>query len=100
MSDQIQKREAGVQTTLEVSPKTTSKQLLYRPASVGKAVKPMIRSVKTAALLQLERNNDAHGLLDEGAMSVPRRRTVQPGGFIRSRMTAELLGIEPSGPIS
>ena len=100
MSDQIQKKEAGVHTTLEASPKTTSKQLLYRPAAVGRAAKPMIRSVKTAALLQLERNDVHHGLTDEGAMLVPRRRTVQPGGFIRSRLTAELLGIQPSGPMS
>ena len=100
MSDQIQEREAVVRPTLQDSQKKSAKQLLYRPAPVGQATKPIIRSSKTAALLQLGQIDDASSSCVGLGQPGSRRRTIQPGGFIRSRMTAELLGIEPGAPVS
>ncbi len=100
MSDQIQEREAGVRTTLQNPQKKSANQLLYRPASAGQATKPIIRSSKTAALLQLEHSDETTTAVVGQGLSSSRRRTVQPGGFIRSRMTAELLGVQPVAPAS
>ena len=100
MSDQIQEREAGVRSTLQNPQNKSANQLLYRPASIGQAAKPIIRSSKTAALLQLEHHDDITSTFVGQGLSGSRRRTVQPGGFIRSRMTAELLRIQPGAPAS
>ena len=96
MSDQIQKRESGVQSTRIDSSKSVH-QLRYRPGALDdRKPRAIIRSAKTATLLQLSESTDSCST-DEKASLSRRRRTLQPGGFIRSRMTAELLGVEPSG---
>ena len=73
-------------------------QLLYRSPSQEKRV---IRSAPTAALLQLEDPKDDSRLVYRGvpvrSLQAKRldRAPIQRGGVIRSRMTAELLGINP-----
>ena len=67
------------------------KQLLYRREVFDAPTRSLIRSKKTADLLQLHSRDSASHLQDavQAGQSLP----VQPGGFIRSRRTAELLGI-------
>ena len=73
-------------------------QLVYRSPVQEKRV---IRSAPTAALLQLEDPKEDARLVYRGvpvrSLEAKRldRAPIQPGGFIRSRMTAELLGINP-----
>ena len=73
-------------------------QLLYRSPAQEKRV---IRSAPTAALLQLEDPKDDSRLVYRGvpvrSLQAKRldRAPIQRGGVIRSRMTAELLGINP-----
>ena len=73
------------------------KQLLYRREVFDSPTRSLIRSKKTADLLQLHSRDSASHLQDTvpAVHSLP----VQPGGFIRSRRTAELLGIVLSGQI-
>ena len=73
-------------------------QLVYRsPAQENR----VIRSAPTAALLQLEERKEDDRLVYRGvpvrSLQVKRldRAPIQPGGVICSRMTAELLGINP-----
>ena len=74
------------------------KQLVYRSPAEEKRV---IRSAPTAALLRLEGPKESNRLVYRGvpvrSLQVKRldRAPIQPGGVIRSRMTAELLGINP-----
>lgn len=68
-----------------------AKQLLYRRKSDRVQDRAVIRSKKTAALLQLDADHVA--ALSSASDPARYRRTVQPGGFIRSRKTAQLLGI-------
>ena len=73
-------------------------QLVYRSPAQEKHV---IRSAPTAALLQLEDPKDDSRLLYRGVpvRSLQAKRLdlapIQLGGVLRSRMTAELLGINP-----
>ena len=73
-------------------------KLVYRSPAQEKRV---IRSAPTAALLQLEEPKEDERLIDRGvpvrSLQVKRldRAPIQQGGVIRSRMTAELLGINP-----
>ena len=74
------------------------KQLVYRSAVQEKRV---IRSAPTAELLQLEGPKEGNRLVYRGvpvrSLQAKRldRAPIQQGGVIRSRMTAELLGINP-----
>ena len=73
-------------------------QLVYRSPAQENHV---IRSAPTAALLQLEGPRESNRLVYRGvpvrSLEAKRldRAPIQRGGFIRSRMTAELLGINP-----
>ena len=73
-------------------------QLVYRSPAQEKRV---IRSAPTAALLQLEDPKEDNRLVYRGVpvrhfeAKKTDRASIQPGGVIRSRMTAELLGINP-----
>ena len=79
-------------------------QLVYRSPAQEKRV---IRSAPTAALLQLEGPNQLEGPKQDDRLvyrGVPvrslqtkrlDRAPIQRGGVLRSRMTAELLGINP-----
>ena len=73
-------------------------QLVYRSPAQEKRV---IRSAPTAALLQLEGPCESNRLVYRGvpvrSLQAKRldRAPIQGGGVIRSRMTAELLGINP-----
>lgn len=78
---------------LDAQPASQQAQLVYRRSAFRARSKGVIRSVKTAALLRIDRGAAA----SQGGRSLLKRRSVQPGGFIRSRMTAELLGITPGG---
>ena len=76
------------------------KQLVYRSPAHGER---LIRSAPTAALLRLESASvEDSGLVYRGVpvrvFSVKRLdgAPVRPGGIIRSRMTAELIGINPA----
>ncbi len=80
-----------------------SKELVYRKKPALDPSENIIRSQKTAQLLQLEtRPKPGLRLVYRGCVVSPqpsviqRRRSIQPGGFIRSRMTAELIGVNPS----
>ena len=73
-------------------------QMVYRSPAQEKRV---IRSAPTAALLQLEDRKEDSRLVYRGvpvrSLQAKRldRAPIQQGGVIRSRMTAELLGINP-----
>ena len=73
-------------------------QLIYRSPVQEERV---IRSARTAALLKLEDPKECSRLVYRGVPVRPLqakgfdRGPIQKGGFIRSRMTAELLGINP-----
>ena len=73
-------------------------KLFYRSPAQEKRV---IRSAPTAALLQLEEPKEDERLVYRGvpvrSLRVKRldRAPIQQGGVIRSRMTAELLSINP-----
>ncbi len=73
-------------------------KLVYRSPAQEKRV---IRSARTAALLQLEDPTADTRLVYRGVpvRSLQAKRLdhapIQRGGFLRSRMTAELLGINP-----
>ena len=82
---------------------TTSRELIYRKKSSVELQNHIIRSKETAQLLDLDISPSTdRGLVYRGCHVSPQvsslrsRRTIQPGGFIRSRMTAELIGVEPS----
>ena len=81
--------------------KAPVQQLIYRSPAHEERV---IRSAQTAALLQLEDPKEFSRLVYRGVPVRPlqakrhHRGPIQQGGFIRSRMTAELLGINPVKP--
>ena len=74
-------------------------QLVYRSPAQEKR---LIRSARTAALLQLEDPKEETPLVYRGVpvrhlqAKRPDRAPIQRAGVIRSRMTAELLGINPA----
>ena len=79
------------------------KKLVYRRFARGER---LIRSSKTAALLRLDpSSSEFTRLVYRGVpvrhISVSRldKAPIQVGGFIRSRMTAELIGINPVGSL-
>ena len=80
-----------------------SRQLVYSRSSVVERESYIIRSKETARLLNLDLSPPTdRRLVYRGCDVLPRpsalrlRRTIQPDGFIRSRMTAELIGVEPT----
>ena len=73
------------------------KQLLYRREVFDSKTRSLIRSKKTADLLQLHSDDAASNVHDAGP--AVHSRPVQPGGFLRSRRTAALLGISLSGEV-
>ena len=75
--------------------KVKTSQLLYRPSDRKATSGEIIRSKKTAQLLRLPQDGthaaDPSFVAEiESARLKPLRR----GGFLRSRMTAELLGVD------
>ncbi len=82
---------------------SASRQLVYSRSSVVERESYIIRSKETARLLNLDLSPPTdRRLVYRGCDVLPRpsalrlRRTIQPDGFIRSRMTAELIGVEPT----
>lgn len=82
---------------------SASRQLVYSRSSVVERESYINRSKETARLLNLDLSPPTdRRLVYRGCDVLPRpsalrlRRTIQPGGFIRSRMTAELIGVEPT----
>lgn len=82
---------------------SASRQLVYSRSSAVERESYIIRSKETARLLNLDLSPPTdRRLVYRGCDVLPRpsalrlRRTIQPGGFIRSRMTAELIGVEPT----
>ena len=82
---------------------SASRQLVYSRSSVVERESYIIRSKETARLLNLDLSPPTdRRLVYRGCDVLPRpsalrlRGTIQPGGFIRSRMTAELIGVEPT----
>lgn len=82
---------------------SASRQLVYSRGSAVERESYIIRSKETARLLNLDLSPPTdRRLVYRGCDVLPRpsalrlRRTIQPGGFIRSRMTAELIGVEPT----
>ena len=82
---------------------SASRQLVYSRSSVVERESYIIRSKETARLLNLDLSPPTdRRFVYRGCDVLPRpsalrlRRTIQPGGFIRSRMTAELIGVEPT----
>ena len=80
---------------------SASRQLVYSRSSVVERESYINRSKETARLLNLDLSPPTdRRLVYRGCDVLPRpsalrlRRTIQPGGFIRSRMTAELIGVE------
>lgn len=81
----------------------TSRELTYKKKSFFDQQNHIIRSRETARLLDLDFSPlPDNRLIYRGCPVLPKlsslrsRRTIQLGGFIRSRMTAELIGVEPS----
>ena len=81
----------------------TSRELTYKKKSLVDQQNHIIRSRETARLLDLDFSPlPDNRLVYRGCPVLPNlsslrsRRTIQLGGFIRSRMTAELIGVEPS----
>ena len=81
----------------------TSRELAYKKKSFVDQQNHIIRSRETARLLDLDFSPlPDNRLIYRGCPVLPKlsslrsRRTIQLGGFIRSRMTAELIGVEPS----
>ena len=85
-------------TSLHATSEAPVQQLVYRSSAQEKRV---IRSAPTAALLQLEGPKEKVRLVYRGvpvrSLQAKRldRAPIQRGGVLRSRMTAELLGINP-----
>ena len=77
------------------SQKVQTSQLLYRPSDRKTTSGEIIRSKKTAQLLRLSQDGThaANQSVVAGSESV-RLKPLRLGGFLRSRMTAELLGVD------
>ena len=82
---------------------TTSRELIYRKKSSVELQNHIIRSKETAQLLDLDISPSTdRGLVyrcchvSPQVSSLRSSRTIQPVGFIRSRLTAELIGVAPS----
>ena len=77
------------------SQKVQTSQLLYRPSDRKTTSGEIIRSKKTAQLLRLSQDGThaANQSVVAGSESV-RLKPLRRGGFLRSRMTAELLGVD------
>ena len=82
-----------------------TEELVYKQPQLARGQQRIIRSKKTSRLLRLEyRPTSGPGLAcSESPVLALRAKgfrfrptTIQAGGFIRSRMTAELLGIDVS----
>ena len=73
------------------------KQLLYRREVFDPKTRSLFRSKKTADLLQLHSRDSASN--SQVADPALRSQPVQPGGFLRSRRTAALLGITLPGQV-
>ena len=86
MSHQNSKTQRQSSDSADLS--RTKSQLLYRSSFAKRESITIIRSEKTADLLHLDRNSSLNADIISPSVSI------QPGGFIRSRLTAELLGIK------
>ena len=92
----VYQREDAMSKLQSQSQKVQTSQLLYRPSGRKTTKGEIIRSKKTAELLRLTQDGiqQSQPPLATGSASVkPLRR----GGFLRSRMTAELLGVDLIG---
>ena len=92
----VHQREDAMSKLQSQSQKVQTSQLLYRPSGRKTTKGEIIRSKKTAELLRLTQDGiqQSQPPLAIGPASVkPLRR----GGFLRSRMTAELLGVDLIG---
>lgn len=92
----VHQREDAMSKLQSQSQKVQASQLLYRPSGRKTTKGEIIRSKKTAELLRLTQDGiqQSQPPLATGPASVkPLRR----GGFLRSRMTAELLGVDLIG---
>ena len=73
-------------------------QLLYKPSDRKTASGEIIRSKKTAELLCLSKDGAQQQREPFGSRgSSARLKSLRRGGFLRSRMTAELLGVDLIG---
>ena len=77
--------------------KVQTSQLLYRPSDRKTTSGEIIRSKKTAALLSLSRDGANESDQPFASGSLARLKPLRRGGFLRSRMTAELLGVDLIG---
>ena len=80
------------------SQKVQASQLLYRPSDRKTTSGEIIRSKKTAELLCLSRDERHESDQAFATGTNPARlKSLRRGGFLRSRMTAELLGVHLLG---
>ena len=79
------------------SKKVQTSQLLYRPSDRKATSGEIIRSRKTAELLSLSRDGAQESNQSIASGCIARLKPLRRGGFLRSRMTAELLGVDLIG---
>ena len=79
------------------SKKVQTSQLLYRPSDGKTTSGEIIRSKKTAELLSLSRDGAQESDQPFATGRIARLKPLRRGGFLRSRMTAELLGVDLIG---
>lgn len=91
----VHQREDAMSKLQSQSQKVQTSQLLYRPSGRKTTKGEIIRSKKTAELLRLTQDGihqPEPPLVTETAST--RLKPLRRGGFLRSRMTAELLGVD------
>ena len=94
----VHQREDAMSKLQSQSQKVQTSQLLYRPSGRKTTKGEIIRSKKTAELLRL--TQDGIQQSQPPLATEPAPASVKPlrrGGFLRSRMTAELLGVDLIG---
>ena len=79
------------------SQKVQTSQLLYRPSDRKATTGEIIRSKKTAELLSLSRDGTQESNQSIASGCIAWLKPLRRGGFLRSRMTAELLGVDLIG---
>lgn len=92
----VHQREDAIMSKLQPqSQKVQTSQLLYRPSGRKTTKGVIIRSEKTADLLRLTQDGTHQSEHSFAAGNAPARvKPLRRGGFICSRMTAELLGLD------
>ena len=94
----VHQREDAMSKLQSQSQKVQTSQLLYRPSGRKATRGEIIRSKKTAELLRL--TQDGIQQSEPPVATGPASARVKPlrrGGFLCSRMTAELLGVDLIG---